>query len=306
MRISATSCGAFRALLAASLLTVVGSSAGCGFTPNVPSSSEMAAAEKSGRTYESFSAALVEGYDAWGRREQGEAAVRASIKAFERAYAIDPYDRRVLQMLTLALYYEGNYFTPDQEKREQVHARGFDYGVLAARCNPKVAAAIDGGAKLEEAIAAHATPGDVPALYWAVVNLARSVEKKGLATIAGTAPFCKIVMETIYRLGPRYYWGGVHRFFGAYYVKAPGQKDPGAQSKAEFELAVQRGPENLENRVLMAEYWAVCVQDREAFERILNEVISSDPAKDIPALRLDNAEARKRSKKLLETADDLF
>src|SRR5207244_5869064 len=108
---------------------------------------------------------------------------------------------------------------------------------------------------LEDAIATHAMPGDVPGLYWMTVNLARAVENKSLATRASTAPRLKSVMETIYRLGPSYYWGGVHRFFGAYYIKAPAQKDPLAQSEREFKRAVAEGPENLENTVLMAEFF---------------------------------------------------
>jgi tetratricopeptide (TPR) repeat protein len=277
---------------------------GCGLTPNIPDSQELAAAEKAGRTYDSYAAALVEGYDAWGRRHESPDFVRAAVKAWERAYAIDPFDRRLLQHLTLSYYYLGNYYTPEGEQRDDVHRRGYDFGVLAARANPKIAAALDAGAKLEDAVSQHAVPGDVPGLYWMVVNLARAVENKSVATRAGIAPQLKVCMETIYRLGPKYYWGGVHRFFGGYYVKAPGQSDPGAQSKREFERAVQVGPENLENKVLMAEYWATFVQDRDAYERILKEVLATDPANDIPALRLDNAEARKRAKRLLEEIDD--
>jgi hypothetical protein len=297
-----------RHLTAVAALAALLFPAGCGFTPNVPDSSQMAAAEKAGKTYETFSQAVVDGYDEWAKRPEGGQHVKAAIVAWERAYAIDPYDRRVLQLLAISYYYDANYFTPDKKESAARHLRGYEFGVLAAKCNPKVAAAVDGpeALPLEKAVEKYATPGDVPGLYWMVVNLARAKEDENVVVRAGIAPQLKICMETIYRLGPRYYWGGVHRFFGAYYTKAPGQSNPGADSKREFELAVARGPENLENKVLMAEYWATFVQDRDSFERILKEVVATDPKSDIAPLKLDNAEARKRATRLLAEIDERF
>jgi hypothetical protein len=113
-------------------------------------------------------------------------------------------------------------------------------------------------------------------------------------------------METVYRLGPHYHYGGPQRFFGAYFTKAPGQQDPAAQSKREFELSIKIGPQNLENRVLMAEYYATFIQDRELYEKILKEVIATPDDFGPQFLRLDNSEAKKRARKLLEQADEKF
>jgi hypothetical protein len=280
--------------------------AGCSLAPEIPKSEQLAAIKASGRTYEAFEKALREGEDAWARRAESPENVRKAVAMLELAYAIDPNDRRPSERLTLALYYLGNYYPANQDEKEKLHKKGYDYGAVSVLLNPKVRDAVQKGQKLEEAIAANATPADVPTLYWMTVNLARVAEMKSLAVQASTAPKLKVVMETVYRLGPTYYWGGVHRFFGAYYVKAPAQKDPGTQSKREFDRACDEGKANLENFVLKAEYWATFVNERPEFEKILKYVLSTRPEDDDPALRLDNAEARKRAKALLEKADDLF
>jgi hypothetical protein len=237
-------------------IAVAAALAGCGLTPEIPEASQLAAAKAGGKTYEAFERVLAEGDAAWARRAEGEAQIRKAVEAYEAAFAVDQNDRHVLSQLAIGHYYLAFYFTPSLETQEKAYMKGNGYGVLAAKLNPGVRAAVAAGKTLEEAIAAHATPGDVPALYWMTVSLARAAEPKSLAVRAGTAPKLKSVMETIYRLGPSYYYGGVHRFFGAYYIKAPAQKDPLVQSKREFDRAVLVGKENLENRVLCAEYYS--------------------------------------------------
>jgi tetratricopeptide (TPR) repeat protein len=285
-------------LLAGALLI-----AGCGLSPEIPDISKINVE----KTHDAFHRAVAEGTSEWGKRAEGPDHIRRAVAAFERAAAIDPYDRYSRQYLALALYYIGNYYTTGDEEKEKVHLRGHGWGVEALKQNPKVRAALEKDEMtVEEAAAKYATPGDVPGLYWMSVNLARAVENKGIATRATSAPKLKMVMETIYRLGPTYYWGGVHRFFGAYYIKAPAQKDPLAQSKREFERAIKIGPEDLENFVLYAEYYATAAQDRDLFEKLLRQVANSKPEDDIPAMRLDNAEARKRARKFLEEIDERF
>jgi hypothetical protein len=289
------------------LLAAALAAGGCGLTPTIPDASELAAARKAGLTYETYARGADYGDSWWYRRAEGEQAVRNAITWWETAYAVDPRSRDICQKLSLACYYLANYFTPDKAEREKVHLRGQGYGVAAARLNPDIRKAMDvDGLTLEEAIRDHAAPGDVPGLYWMTVNAARAAENKSIATRAAVAPKLKSNMETIYRLGPKYYWGGVHRFFGAYYIKAPAQKDPLEQSKREFDLAMTEGSDNLENFVLAAEFWAKAKNDREAYEKLLKHVLDTPPEKDIQDLKLDNAEARKRAKKMLENIDEDF
>lgn len=303
------------AALAAAIL--VGAPLGCGFTPEIPKAQDLAAIEKGGKDLTAYERAVEDGFAAWARRHESPDFVKKAVEHWERAYAIDATDRVVLQELTKATYYLANYYAPDASKKDEWHERGTGFGLAATLLNPKIRDAVEGrgvdpktGEKrsytVEEAIAAFAEPADVPGLYWMTVNRARAVENRGIAARAAAAPKLKAVMETIYRLVPSYYYGGVHRFFGAYYIKAPAVEDKLNNSKREFDLAVKAGPENLENTVLYAEYYAKAGQDRELFDKLLKSVVATRPEKDFPALRLDNAEARKRAKRMLETADEDF
>ncbi len=280
--------------------------AACGLSPEIPTANDLAAARAGGKTYEAYAKSMTQAEAAWAKRAEDPNQIRKAIEGWEAVYAIDPNDRHALQRLALAHYYLGNYYTPSEIEKEKVHFKGHGYGVAAIQLNDAVRDAMAKGMTLEEAIAAHATAGDVPGLYWMAVNLGRALENKGIATRAANAPKLKAVMETVYKLGPTYYWGGVHRFFGVYYIKAPAQSDPLAQSGREFKRATEVGKDNLENYVLWAEYRAKAAQDREEFEKLLRQVIDSKPENDPAALKLDNAEARKRAKKLLEEIDEHF
>jgi hypothetical protein len=254
-------------------------------------------------------------------RDQGDAAwaernlygddlrpslVRKAVERYEAAWAVFPDSPYVLERLAISCYYLANYYAKDAQEKMTVYDQGRQFGEKALLLNADIKAAVTAGTPIEKAVVDHAKLEDVPAIYWFTVNWARVVEDASLAKRAATAPKLKACMETVYRLAPKYYWGGVHRFFGAYFCKAPGQAHPAEDSQKEFDASISEGGENLENTVLKAEYYAVFVQDRKLYEQLLKSVIDAPVAKDPELLRLDNAEARKRAKKLLDEADDKF
>jgi hypothetical protein len=282
--------------------------AGCGgFETHLPDPKTLVKGYKS---YDAFTQYRDEGDAAWFARntvpeaDRG-ATIRAAIASYEKAWATYPDSPVVLERLTEAHYYLANYYAQGQDEKEKVYLTGMGYGERAMLLDPEVKKAVEGGQELYQAVAAHAKVEQVPAIFWYTVSWGRVAEDKNIATRATTAPKLKTMMETVYRLCPRYYWGGVNRFFGVYFTKAPGQKDPANDSKREFDRAMQF-PEDLENRVLMAEYYAPFVQDRALYEKTLKEVIALPDTYGPQLLRLDNSEAKKRAKKLLGEAEDKF
>ena len=135
-----------------------------------------------------------------------------------------------------------------------------------------------------------------------------SVENGSVAKRAVSAPKVKAIMEKIYELGESYFGYSVHRFFGAYYCKAPGQSDPAGQSKASFEAGIAKFPGNMETKVLMGQYYCVLVDDTELFEKLMNEIISAPDDFGPPEFRFDNYHAKKRAQHMLDTMwdGDLF
>ncbi len=57
-------------------------------------------------------------------------------------------------------------------------------------------------------------------------------------------------------------------------------------------------------KVMFAEQYARLVFDRELHDRLLNEVIETDPV--VPGLTLMNVVARQQAQELLESADEYF
>lgn len=285
--------------------------AGCGsFEAHLPDPNALVAS--GARTYDDFARERERGDNWWfGRNivEEGGRgkAISSAIAAWERAWAIDPTDEHIFERLTIASYYLGNYYTEGDEEKDKVFLNGKAWAEKGLALDPEIRHGVDVEKKpFEEAVVAHAKPHQVPLMFWLCSNWGRAAENKSLATRAVTAPKLKALMEAVYRLGPRYFYGGPQRFFGVYFTKAPGQKDPGGDSRKQFERAVEIGPEDLENKVLFAEYYAKFAQDRELFEKLLKEVLATPVDFGPPELRLDNAEARKRAKALLEKADEIF
>jgi tetratricopeptide (TPR) repeat protein len=284
--------------------------AGCGsFEVNLPDRSALAGTAD----WSAYEAAKRDAWIAWvGRHKdpENEGLFDTAIANWEKAWAIDPSDRFVLQNLAVAHYYKGLYFTPEQEEATAVYAKGWEYGKLAVLTNPAIKAEYDKDPEqIHKAIVAHMQVGDVPGAYWMSVNWAKTVEHGSVAKRAISAPKVKAIMERIHTLGESYFGYAVHRFFGAYYVKAPGQGAEGAvKSRESFESAIAQFPGNMETKVLMGQYYCVHVDDSDLFEKLMNEVISAPDDFGPSQFRFDNYHAKKRAQHMLDTMwdGDLF
>ena len=108
-------------------------------------------------------------------------------------------------------------------------------------------------------------------------------------------------------LDPGYFHGGPELFFG---VLLGGRSkllggDP-ARAKAHFERAVAASKGRfLMAKVLYARHYAVQVQDKKLFRRLLAEVEAAPPGL-LPEQALANALARRRAAKLRVSADEYF
>ncbi|HET7754394.1 MAG TPA: TRAP transporter TatT component family protein, partial [Anaeromyxobacteraceae bacterium] len=100
--------------------------------------------------------------------------------------------------------------------------------------------------------------------------------------------------------------GGPARALGAWYAALPAGSGGGAKkSRTWFDRALKVAPSYLLTKVEEARTYAVLVQDRALFERLLGEVASFDLDK-APAIRRENAVAKREAKTLRARADRLF
>jgi len=116
----------------------------------------------------------------------------------------------------------------------------------------------------------------------------------------------KALMQRVIELDESFDHGGAHLYMGVFETILP----PGLGGKPEvgrnhFERAVElSGGRQLLTKVMFAEQYARLVFDRELHDRLLQEVLATDPAQ--PGLTLINVVAQEQAAALLESADAYF
>jgi predicted anti-sigma-YlaC factor YlaD len=197
-----------------------------------------------------------------------------------------------------------------RDRARRLFLRARDYGLrgldlreegLAKRLRP--------GEEVAKALRALDDPEeDVPLLYWtaAAWSLAISSAKGDMALVA-ELPVPIAMMDRALELDESWGEGALHEFF---LVLDPGRTpvEGGGVEKAkqhyERALALSKN-RKLGPHVSYAENVLVKQQDREAFTRLLEEVLRADPKAD-KAHVLENVLAQRRARLLLDHADDLF
>jgi hypothetical protein len=148
---------------------------------------------------------------------------------------------------------------------------------------------------------------DVPLLYrlgtsWAGWIQAHSDDFGAIAELARV----KTLMTRVVELDEGYDLGGAHLYLGVFETLLPpamgGRPEVGREH---FERALAlSGGRHLMSKVLYAERYGRLMFDRELHDRLLEEVLATDPRQ--PGLTLINAVAREQAAQLLETANEYF
>jgi tetratricopeptide (TPR) repeat protein len=150
---------------------------------------------------------------------------------------------------------------------------------------------------------------DVPALFFAAngwlsyIGLTHSKD----ATVLADLPKVEALMDKVVELDDTFNYGGIHLMLGAYNASKPvmfGGKPE--EAKYHFEQAMEiTDSKYLPCHYLYAKYYAVQIQDRELFVKLLNEVINA-PDDLFPEKNFANEATRMKAKVLLEKVDELF
>lgn len=119
-------------------------------------------------------------------------------------------------------------------------------------------------------------------------------------------PKVAALMNRIIELDEGYDHGNAHLYMGVLTTQLPpeygGKPEVG---RAHFERANElSGGHNLMVNTLFAKYYARLVFDKELHDRLLNDVLASDP--EAPGLTLSNVLAQQDAQALLEGSDDFF
>lgn len=240
------------------------------------------------------------------------------IRSLEVFSAGDPDDRRYLALLSKSYgqyafgFYEedmlrlknidGVEYAIAKRRADLFYERGMNYGKRALGTRDLLGPLPE----LEKALAKQSEK-EVPVLFWSAfswgnwLNLHRD---DPLAIIE--VPQVTAIVERVVELDPSYEYGSALSFLGVLGSVRPamlGGKPE--EARQHFDRAIEIAPNFLMNKVMMAQYFAVQVQDKELFVRLLREVLSSDPSA-LPERRLANELAQRRATLLLDRIKDYY
>lgn len=137
---------------------------------------------------------------------------------------------------------------------------------------------------------------------WAAWISAHQSEMKALAQI----PRITAIMQRVVELDEGYMEGGAHLYLGTIAILLPpalgGRPD---EARDHFEKAIELSSgKNLMAKVMYARQYARMMYDRELHDRLLTEVLETDP--EIPGYTLMNTLAHQQARQLLDTAEAYF
>lgn len=256
------------------------------------------------RLADNVSAAVLDQEDMLTVRDGGP----AYLIAIDGLIQGDP-DSQTLLLAGARLYSAyASAFVSDPERAQRLTRRAKDYGeralcvTRASLCDPGKLAFDD----FEEALA-RTKSRDVDALYglgsaWAGWIQANQGDWNAIADI----PKVQALMERVVLLRPGYESGSAHLYLGVLYTLRPqtmgGKPELGRQH---FESAIELSDgRNLSAKVMFARQYARLVFDRALHDRLLTDVVESDP--NATGFTLSNVLAQEEARVLLADADEYF
>lgn len=254
-------------------------------------------------------ALLAEATAAYAERGD-EAKLRLAIAKWEEALVLDGSHTEDWAALSHAYYFLADgHLSFDEAKQEEMMAtfekgtRSGEKGLLAV--SPAFATRMREGARIEEVVNLFERSA-VPALYWRSANLGKWASAQGFATLLSYKDEIRAVMTRCLALDANYFYGAPHRYFGAFFARAPAYAGGDLnKSKEHFEASIAIEPRYFATHVLFASDYAQKSQNRAIFDEQLNLVINGD-AQAMPDVAAENLVEQRKARELMARADELF
>ena len=254
-------------------------------------------------------ALLAEANAAWAERGD-EAKLRVAIAKWEEALALDGSHTEEWAALSHGYFFLADGHLSFDEAKQQEMMETFEKGTRAGErgllaVSPAFATRMREGARIEEVVNLFERSA-VPALYWRSANLGKWASAQGFATLLSYKDEIRAVMTRCLALDANYFYAAPHRYFGAFFSRAPAYAGGDlAQSKIHFEASIAIEPRYFATHVLFASDYCQKSQNRALFDEQLNLVINGDPAA-LPAALPENLVEQHKARELMARADELF
>ena len=251
-----------------------------------------------------------EGEAGWNERDD-EAKLRIAIAKWNEATQADPADAETWVRLSRARYFLADCHLRFDESKVEEFMSTFEQGTQAAEralmaMNDEFAQRMRAGTRIEEAVTVLDREA-VPGLYWRASNLGKWAAADSFATLLSYKDEIRAIMGHCLEQDPEFYYAGPHRYFGAFYGRAPSFAGGDVErSREHFETSIRHSPNYFATRVLMAQDYAVKAQERAVFDEQINYVLNTDPEAGGPEIAPENRCEVRKARELQSRADELF
>lgn len=235
--------------------------------------------------------------------------LRAAIAAYDEALRLAPDSGEVLAGLAEAHVLLGAAYSDERKDKARAFTTGIRYAERAMALRPGFRRRVEAGESLGEA-SVELGPEDLrPMLLW--VTGVSYYYKECLGVLGHLTNFrwmlrTRNVMERMMALDPTFEHGAVPFSLAIYHIGLPASAGRDLTRAAELlERAVAESPTSLLTRWGRAKYLHVKTQDRAAFRRDLEWVLSRDPRDADSPLRW-NVYFQRDARQLLAEIDERF
>ena len=240
----------------------------------------------------------------------------ATVKAGAPAYLLlldsfvegDPNNAKTLiSAANLYSAYAG-VFVDDEQRAKRLTQKSLDFA-LRANCLQRKASCDLKNIKFPEfeAIIQQFEKDDIESLFTLGASWAGWIESRsGDWNAAAALSRVTTIMQHVVKLDEAYKFGQAHLYLGVLNTILPpalGGKPKVGQRHFDRAIILSKG-KNLIAKVLYAEKYARLVFDQELHDKLLTQVLDSDPR--IPHFTLTNMLAQKKAKELLTSGKDYF
>lgn len=249
-------------------------------------------------------AQLIREADELFEQRLSEMSMREALLKYEQAYALDPTNAYVLDRLAIGYYGLAYAYVPTAETRIQLHDRGRQFALKRLELHPGYREVIHNGGSIPDAVAKINEKEYVHALWMAAANWGWWAELQGIQKVAFDVSKVRALMQRAVDLDPSYHCSGPLLMAAAFYAKAGAFGGDMEKARQYYEEAT-KDPVCYDNKIYFASFWAIPMDDRDLFLRLVTEVDNA-PEDLTSEYRLENRVAKQKAKKLLTDIDKLF
>jgi len=244
--------------------------------------------------------------------EIAKSSIPANLKLLEAIYNVDPENEKTVILLVQGYtgYAMGFVEDEDPHRAGMLYKRAFEYGINFLKTkSKKFSQSLEGEFdKFEKTLRNEFGKEDVPILFWTAMAWGSYVNlNRDDPDAIGQIPKIEAIVKYSIELDESYFYASGDMFLGVLLSARPKMfgGDP-EKGKEYFEKCIKISEgKYLLPYVFYARYYAVQVQDRELFDKLLDHVINS-PVDLLKGAELLNIIAKKKAERFKNMAEELF